>query len=115
MTDSKGRRVDFRNTVIIMTSNVGAQELKYNKYVGFNLEDSKTDYKDMKGKMLAELKKAFRPEFLNRVDDMIVFHSLEKNDLRKIVELMTQQLTDRLKEQDIDLELTEAALDKIAK
>ncbi|MDN5708196.1 MAG: ATP-dependent Clp protease ATP-binding subunit [Planococcus sp. (in: firmicutes)] len=115
LTDSKGRRVDFRNTVIIMTSNVGAQELKYNKYVGFNLEDSKTDYKDMKGKMLAELKKAFRPEFLNRVDDMIVFHSLEKNDLRKIVELMTQQLTGRLKEQDIDLELTEAALDKIAK
>ncbi|ANU20887.1 ATP-dependent Clp protease ATP-binding subunit ClpC [Planococcus plakortidis] len=115
LTDSKGRRVDFRNTVIIMTSNVGAQELKYNKYVGFNLEDTKTDYKDMKGKMLAELKKAFRPEFLNRVDDMIVFHSLEKNDLRKIVELMTQQLTDRLKEQDIDLELTEAALDKIAK
>ncbi|MFP3324489.1 ATP-dependent Clp protease ATP-binding subunit [Planococcus sp. SIMBA_160] len=115
LTDSKGRRVDFRNTVIIMTSNVGAQELKYNKYVGFNLEDSKTDYKDMKGKMLAELKKAFRPEFLNRVDDMIVFHSLEKNDLRKIVELMTQQLTARLKEQDIDLELTEAALDKIAK
>lgn len=115
LTDSKGRRVDFRNTVIIMTSNVGAQELKYNKSVGFNLEDTKTDYKDMKGKMLAELKKAFRPEFLNRVDDMIVFHSLEKNDLRKIVELMTQQLTDRLKEQDIDLELTEAALDKIAK
>ncbi|MBU9674594.1 ATP-dependent Clp protease ATP-binding subunit [Planococcus sp. CP5-4] len=115
LTDSKGRRVDFRNTVIIMTSNVGAQELKYNKYVGFNLEDSKTDYKDMKGKMLAELKKAFRPEFLNRVDDMIVFHSLEKKDLRKIVELMTEQLTGRLKEQDIDLELTEAALDKIAK
>ncbi|MFC4713823.1 ATP-dependent Clp protease ATP-binding subunit [Planococcus dechangensis] len=115
LTDSKGRRVDFRNTVIIMTSNVGAQELKYNKYVGFNLEDAKTDYKDMKGKMLAELKKAFRPEFLNRVDDMIVFHSLEKKDLRKIVELMTQQLVGRLKEQDIDLELTEAALDKIAK
>jgi len=115
LTDSKGRRVDFRNTVIIMTSNVGAQELKYNKYVGFNLEDTKTDYKDMKGKMLAELKKAFRPEFLNRVDDMIVFHSLEKKDLRKIVELMTQQLVGRLKEQDIDLELTEAALDKIAK
>ncbi|MBT2583615.1 ATP-dependent Clp protease ATP-binding subunit [Planococcus sp. ISL-109] len=115
LTDSKGRRVDFRNTVIIMTSNVGAQELKYNKYVGFNLDDSKTDYKDMKSKMLAELKKAFRPEFLNRVDDMIVFHSLEKKDLRKIVELMTQQLTERLKEQDIDLELTEAALDKIAK
>ncbi|TAA67132.1 ATP-dependent protease ATP-binding subunit ClpC [Planococcus salinarum] len=115
LTDSKGRRVDFRNTVIIMTSNVGAEELKYNKYVGFNLEDTKTDYKDMKTKMLAELKKAFRPEFLNRVDDMIVFHSLEKENLRKIVTLMTKQLADRLKEQDINLELTDAALDKIAK
>lgn len=114
LTDSKGRRVDFRNTVIIMTSNVGAQELKYNKYVGFNLDDAQTDYKDMKGKMLEELKKVFRPEFLNRIDDTIVFHSLEKNDLRKIVELMTEQLTDRLKEQGIDLELTEAALDKVA-
>ncbi|MGB6406755.1 MAG: ATP-dependent Clp protease ATP-binding subunit, partial [Planococcus donghaensis] len=114
LTDSKGRRVDFRNTVIIMTSNVGAEELKYNKYVGFNLEDAKTDYKDMKGKMLAELKKAFRPEFLNRVDDMIVFHSLEKENLREIVNLMTKQLVDRLKEQDIDLELTDAALEKVA-
>lgn len=115
LTDSKGRRVDFRNTVIIMTSNVGAEELKYNKYVGFNLDDSKSDYKDMKGKMLAELKKAFRPEFLNRVDDMIVFHSLEKENLREIVNLMTKQLVDRLKEQDIDLELTDAALEKVAK
>ncbi|ANU24698.1 ATP-dependent Clp protease ATP-binding subunit [Planococcus donghaensis] len=114
LTDSKGRRVDFRNTVIIMTSNVGAEELKYNKYVGFNLEDAKTDYKDMKGKMLAELKKAFRPEFLNRVDDMIVFHSLEKDNLREIVNLMTKQLVDRLKEQDIELELTDAALEKVA-
>ncbi|ETP69701.1 Clp protease ClpX [Planococcus glaciei] len=114
LTDSKGRRVDFRNTVIIMTSNVGAEELKYNKYVGFNLEDAKTDYKDMKGKMLAELKKAFRPEFLNRIDDMIVFHSLERENLREIVNLMSKQLTDRLKEQNIDLELTEAALEKVA-
>ena len=115
LTDSKGRRVDFRNTVIIMTSNVGAEELKYNKYVGFNLDDAKSDYKDMKGKMLAELKKAFRPEFLNRVDDMIVFHSLEKENLRQIVTLMAAQLTERLKEQDIDLELTDAALEKVAK
>ncbi len=115
LTDSKGRRVDFRNTVIIMTSNVGAEELKYNKYVGFNLQDGKTDYKDMKTKMLAELKKAFRPEFLNRIDDMIVFHSLERDELRQIVSLMSQQLINRLKEQHIDLELTDAALEKIAK
>lgn len=114
LTDSKGRTVDFRNTVVIMTSNVGADALKFNKYVGFNLQEAgKTDYKDMKGKMLEELKKAFRPEFLNRLDEMIVFHSLEKEHLKQIVTLMTQQLAKRLKEQGIDLELTEAAQEKI--
>ncbi|QUG43533.1 ATP-dependent Clp protease ATP-binding subunit [Psychrobacillus sp. INOP01] len=114
LTDSKGRTVDFRNTVVIMTSNVGADALKFNKYVGFNLkEGGKTDYKDMKGKMLEELKKAFRPEFLNRLDEMIVFHSLEKDHLKQIVSLMTEQLAKRLKEQGIELEITEAAQDKI--
>ncbi|MFJ7828042.1 ATP-dependent Clp protease ATP-binding subunit [Psychrobacillus sp. NPDC096623] len=114
LTDSKGRTVDFRNTVVIMTSNVGAEALKFNKYVGFNLtEGGKTDYKDMKGKMLEELKKAFRPEFLNRLDEMIVFHSLEKEHLKQIVSLMTEQLAKRLKEQGIELEITEAAQDKI--
>ncbi|MDI2586318.1 MULTISPECIES: ATP-dependent Clp protease ATP-binding subunit [unclassified Psychrobacillus] len=114
LTDSKGRTVDFRNTVVIMTSNVGADALKYNKHVGFNLQEAgKTDYKDMKGKMLEELKKAFRPEFLNRLDEMIVFHSLEKEHLKQIVSLMTEQLAKRLKEQGIELELTEAAQEKI--
>ncbi|TQR17264.1 ATP-dependent Clp protease ATP-binding subunit [Psychrobacillus soli] len=114
LTDSKGRTVDFRNTVVIMTSNVGADALRYNKHVGFNLhEGGKTDYKDMKGKMLEELKKAFRPEFLNRLDEMIVFHSLEREHLKQIVSLMTEQLAKRLKEQGIDLELTEAAQEKI--
>ncbi|MEK3977150.1 AAA family ATPase [Psychrobacillus sp. FSL K6-1267] len=114
LTDSKGRTVDFRNTVVIMTSNVGADALKYNKHVGFNLQEAgKTDYKDMKGKMLEELKKAFRPEFLNRLDEMIVFHSLEKEHLKQIVTLMTEQLAKRLKEQGIELVLTEAAQDKI--
>ena len=115
LTDSKGRTVDFRNTVVIMTSNVGAEALKKNKYVGFNLQDGEQKYKDMKGRMLEELKKAFRPEFLNRVDEMIVFHSLEKEHLKEIVTLMTATLTTRLKEQEIELELTEAAQDKIAK
>ncbi|MCK1997768.1 ATP-dependent Clp protease ATP-binding subunit ClpC [Paenisporosarcina quisquiliarum] len=114
LTDSKGRTVDFRNTVVIMTSNVGADALKFNKYVGFNLQEGgKTDYKDMKGKMLEELKKAFRPEFLNRLDEMIVFHSLEKDHLKQIVSLMTDHLAKRLKEQGIELEITEAAQDKI--
>ncbi|MGM0847133.1 MAG: ATP-dependent protease ATP-binding subunit ClpC [Bacillota bacterium] len=114
LTDSKGRTVDFRNTVLIMTSNVGAESLKKNKYVGFNIQDGEQDYKDMKGKVMEELKRAFRPEFLNRIDEIIVFHSLEKEHLKKIVTLMSDQLTKRLKEQDISLELTDAAKEKIA-
>ncbi len=114
LTDSKGRTVDFRNTVVIMTSNVGADALKYQKNLGFSLGDTDSKYKDMKATMLEELKKAFRPEFLNRIDEMIVFHSLEKEHLKEIVSFMANALTKRLKEQDIELELTEAALEKIA-
>ena len=114
LTDSKGRTVDFRNTVVIMTSNVGADALKYQKNLGFSLGDTKSKYKDMKSTMLDELKKAFRPEFLNRIDEMIVFHSLEKEHLKEIVSFMASALTKRLKEQDIELELTESALEKIA-
>ncbi|TKC14245.1 ATP-dependent protease ATP-binding subunit ClpC [Robertmurraya kyonggiensis] len=114
LTDSKGRTVDFRNTVLIMTSNVGAESLKRNKYVGFNLQDNEQDYKDMKGKVMEELKKAFRPEFLNRIDEIIVFHALEKKHLTNIVNLMSDSLIKRLKEQDIDLRLTAAAIEKIA-
>ncbi len=115
LTDSKGRTVDFRNTVVIMTSNVGAEALKRNKYVGFNIQDNtEQDYKNMKGKVMEELKKAFRPEFLNRIDEIIVFHALEKAQLNQIVTLMADQLVKRLKEQHISLELTDAAKAKIA-
>jgi ATP-dependent Clp protease ATP-binding subunit ClpC len=114
LTDSKGRTVDFRNTVLIMTSNVGAESLKKNKYVGFNIQDGEQEFKDMKVKVLEELKRAFRPEFLNRIDEIIVFHSLEKDQLKQIVSLMSDQLTKRLKEQHIELELTEKAKEKIA-
>jgi ATP-dependent Clp protease ATP-binding subunit ClpC len=114
LTDSKGRTVDFRNTVLIMTSNVGAQSLKSNKYVGFNIQDGEHNYKDMKGKVMEELKKAFRPEFLNRIDEIIVFHALEKKHLREIVTLMSDQLVKRLREQNIDISLTEEAKDKIS-
>ncbi|CEG25226.1 ATP-dependent protease ATP-binding subunit ClpC [Bacillus sp. B-jedd] len=114
LTDSKGRTVDFRNTVLIMTSNVGAEALKRNKYVGFNIQDGEQDYKDMKGKVMEELKKAFRPEFLNRIDEIIVFHSLEKKHLQEIVSLLSDQLVKRLNEQDIQLELTAAAKGKIS-
>ncbi len=114
LTDSKGRTVDFRNTILIMTSNVGASTLKRNKYLGFNVQDEGQDYKDMKGKVMDELKKAFRPEFLNRIDEIIVFHSLEKKHLKEIVTLMSDSLTKRLKEQELDLEVTDAAKEKIA-
>lgn len=113
LTDSKGRTVDFRNTVVIMTSNVGAEALKFQKNLGFNIGDAASKHKDMKGTMLEELKKAFRPEFLNRIDEMIVFHSLEKEHLKEIVSFMSNGLTKRLKEQNIELELTPAALEKI--
>ncbi|KZZ85469.1 ATP-dependent protease ATP-binding subunit ClpC [Bacillus sp. SJS] len=113
LTDSKGRTVDFRNTILIMTSNVGASELKRNKYVGFNVQDENQNYKDMKGKVMGELKKAFRPEFINRIDEIIVFHSLEKKHLKEIVTLMSSQLTKRLAEQDLSLSLTDAAIEKI--
>ncbi|WP_057080153.1 ATP-dependent protease ATP-binding subunit ClpC [Bacillus amyloliquefaciens] len=114
LTDSKGRTVDFRNTILIMTSNVGASELKRNKYVGFNVQDESQNHKDMKDKVMGELKRAFRPEFINRIDEIIVFHSLEKKHLTDIVSLMSDQLTKRLKEQELSIELTDAAKAKVA-
>ena len=114
LTDSTGRVVDFRNTVLIMTSNVGAEQLNRNKYVGFTLEDEGQEYKDMKDKVTNEMKKAFRPEFLNRIDEIIVFHSLEKKHMKEIVHLMINQLKERLLEQEIDLSLTDKAMEKVA-
>ncbi|MBR7553811.1 ATP-dependent Clp protease ATP-binding subunit [Allobacillus sp. GCM10007491] len=114
LTDSKGRTVDFRNTILIMTSNVGAHELRREKSVGFSLSDDKRDYKSMKDKVLEELKKAFRPEFLNRIDDTIVFHSLEEKHIRQIVKLMVKQLQDRLEEKEIHFTLSDQAINKIA-
>ncbi|KGP72519.1 ATP-dependent protease ATP-binding subunit ClpC [Pontibacillus yanchengensis] len=114
LTDSKGRTVDFRNTVIIMTSNVGATELKQNKYAGFSIGDADQSYKDMKSKVMDEMKKAFRPEFLNRIDEIIVFHSLEKKHMKEIVSLMVKQLQKRLTEHEVEFNLTDQALDKIA-
>lgn len=113
LTDSKGRTVDFRNTVIIMTSNVGASTLKRQKHLGFVVESSDSAYKDMKAKVLEELKRSFRPEFLNRIDETIVFHPLEKPHIEEIVKLMVKELQARMKEQDMELSLTDAAIKKI--
>ncbi|TDQ34681.1 ATP-dependent protease ATP-binding subunit ClpC [Aureibacillus halotolerans] len=114
LTDSKGRTVDFRNTIVIMTSNVGASELKRNAYVGFNLQDTGQDYKEMKSKVMEELKRSFRPEFLNRIDETIVFHALRKEHVKEIAQMMVKQLQKRLLDQNIDFHMTPAALDKVA-
>lgn len=114
LTDSKGRTVDFRNTAIIMTSNVGASTLKQSKYLGFTTQTEGQEYKDMKEKVMGELKKSFRPEFLNRIDEIIVFHSLEKTHIKEIISLMADQLKNRLSNQGIDFDLTDEAKSKIA-
>ncbi len=115
LTDGKGRTVDFRNTVIIMTSNVGANLIKQNKRLGFAIGDSAQDeYEAMKENVMEELKKTFRPEFLNRIDDVIVFHSLKEEHLQQIVNLMSNQLRKRLQEQQIDFVLTDAAAKYLA-
>lgn len=114
LTDSKGRLVDFRNTVMIMTSNVGASELKNNRYVGFNLEDKGQEHQDMKDKVTEEMKKTFRPEFLNRIDETIVFHSLEEKHMKDIVKLMVREVEERMQQQEIDFSITERAIEKIA-
>ncbi|MBA4535049.1 ATP-dependent Clp protease ATP-binding subunit [Brevibacillus halotolerans] len=115
LTDSKGRTVDFRNTVVIMTSNVGASMIKKNSSLGFTTNDSEKKYQDMKDKVMDELKRSFRPEFLNRIDEIIVFHSLEQEHIEKIVTLMTEDLRKRLVEQEIDFKLSEEAKKILAK
>ncbi|WP_432775779.1 ATP-dependent Clp protease ATP-binding subunit [Brevibacillus gelatini] len=115
LTDSKGRTVDFRNTVVIMTSNVGASMIKKNTTLGFTTNDTEKKYQDMKDKVMDELKRSFRPEFLNRIDEVIVFHSLEQEHIEQIVSLMTDELRKRLREQSIDFYLTEDAKKLLAK
>ena len=115
LTDSKGRRIDFRNTIIIMTSNLGATAIRDEKFVGFGIESEKDEYKAMSEKIRAALKKSFRPEFLNRIDESIIFHSLTKDELHEIVKLMTKEVLDRLKEQGIKVKISSAAIDVIAK
>jgi ATP-dependent Clp protease ATP-binding subunit ClpC len=110
LTDSKGRVVDFRNTLIIMTSNVGAQQIKKNSSLGFTaVQDAGAEHQTMKTKVLDDLKKAFRPEFINRIDETIVFHALGQEHINQIVGLMVEELRKRLNEQGIDFTCTEAA------
>ncbi|MFC1674498.1 ATP-dependent Clp protease ATP-binding subunit [Candidatus Omnitrophota bacterium] len=109
LTDSFGRKVDFRNTIIIMTSNVGADLIRKSSSLGFKAQDENFSYQDMKVKLLEQVKRTFKPEFLNRIDDIIVFRPLSKEDLGKIVDIEVGFLTERLKEQGITLEVSAKA------
>jgi len=114
LTDSKGRRVDFRNTILIMTSNLGATLLRDEKTVGFGAEDKAGDYKAMADTIKQQLKQSFRPEFLNRIDETVIFHSLNKKELHQIVKLMTKNIINRITNQGIAVKITPAAIDVIA-
>lgn len=119
LTDSKGRMVDFKNTILIMTSNVGATKINKNKVLGFGAnndkdEEMKNQYDKMKDSIMGELKQKFKPEFLNRIDDIIVFHPLKENHIYEIVKLMTREVIQRLKSLNIDLEISEEAVKLIA-
>lgn len=114
VTDTKGRKVDFRNTIIIMTSNLGATALRDDKTVGFGAKNITADYSAMKSRILEELKRHYRPEFLNRIDENIVFHSLESQEIEQIVKIMSKSLIKRLAEQDIHVKLTPSAVKLIA-
>ena len=113
LTDSQGRTVDFRHAIVIMTSNIGASEIARNTPLGFTLGDGEhgMTYDDMKGRVMGELKKVFRPEFLNRIDDVIVFHKLQKDEIKTIVELLLRRIRESLAERQLQLELTEEAKD----
>jgi len=116
LSDAKGRKVDFRNTIIIMTSNVGSDLIRKDSRVGFNtaLDEAKTadeQYKRMKSRVEEEMKRVFRPEFLNRIDTPVVFHALQQHDIRRIVNLELDDLRNNLKEKSMSVEVTEALLD----
>ncbi len=110
LTDSQGRKVDFRNTIVIMTSNIGAAQISKNQSLGFTLGDEQgLSYDDMKSRVMGELKKVFRPELLNRIDEIIVFHKLEKSEILQIVDLMMKRLRDQMTIHGATIELTDAA------
>lgn len=115
LTDTKGRTVDFRNTVIIMTSNVGSSFLR-KEAMGFSAKkDEKTEYKTMRGHVMEELKRTFRPEFLNRIDELLVFHTLQEEHLEKITEVLMRQVNVRLLEHGLELKADQSAIKLIAK
>ena len=114
LTDSKGRKVDFSNTIIIMTSNLGATSLRDDKTVGFGARDVHFDHESMEKRMMEELKKSYRPEFINRIDEKVVFHSLTSEDMQEVVKIMVQPLISSLAEKGIKLKFQPSALKLLA-
>ena len=121
LTDAQGRTVNFKNTVIIMTSNVGARAITDKNVLGFSnsagdgKQEQEKEYENIKKDVMAELKKQFRPEFINRIDDIIVFHKLTDDDIGKIIEIMLKQVKERLSEQEYDVEIDKSVKDLVAK
>ena len=116
LTDAKGRKVDFRNAIVVMTSNIGSNLIQQDKSLGFSLmpdgdESDKAEYERMKNNVMEEVKRFFRPEFLNRVDGSVVFHALSKGDMKLIVELEIAKVAFNLLQQGIDLEVSQSAKD----
>jgi ATP-dependent Clp protease ATP-binding subunit ClpC len=110
LTDAQGRKVDFRNTIVIMTSNIGAATISKNQSLGFSVgDDTGLSYDEMKDRIMGELKKVFRPELLNRIDEVIVFHKLTKDEIKTIVDLMMKRLREQMVEHEAAIELTEEA------
>ncbi len=120
LTDAQGRTVDFKNTVIIMTSNIGARMITDKNALGFSAstnqkEEAQKEYENIKKDVMGELKKQFRPEFINRIDEIIVFHKLTDEDVKQIIDIMLNQLQKRMKEQNIELEIDDSVKELIAK
>jgi ATP-dependent Clp protease ATP-binding subunit ClpC len=111
LTDAQGRTVDFRHCIVIMTSNIGASEISRDTPLGFAVSDGEggITYDDMKNRITGELKKVFRPEFLNRIDEVIVFHKLSKDEIKEIVELLLTRIRESMAERELQLELSEGA------
>ena len=115
LTDAQGRTVDFRNTIVIMTSNIGAKDIARNVSFGFGSSDETgTSYEDMKDRIMGELKKVFRPEFLNRIDEVIVFHKLSREEIKEIIDLMINRVRAQVAEHELQLDLTDAAKELLA-
>ena len=121
LTDAQGRTVNFKNTVIIMTSNVGARMITDKNILGFSQntgdkeKGQEKEYEDIKKDVMAELKKQFRPEFINRIDDIIVFHKLTDEDIKQIIDIMLKQVQKRLKEQEYNVEIDNSVKELVAK